>query len=73
MSSKSDSIPESSGDSNDQQGKSPWICPRCGHFVVRTTTNHAAHRCVGQSDDVDLIPYLSSEQAAAIRRTQPRL
>ena len=72
MSSESGSIPESGGDSNHHQGKSPWICPRCGHFVVRTT-NHAAHRCVGQSDDVDLIPYLSSEQAAAIRSTQPRL
>lgn len=62
----------SGGESDVKQGKVPWICPRCGHFLVRATAEYATHRCVGQDDDVELIPYLSSEQAEAIRRSRGR-
>ena len=55
----------------------PWICERCGHFMVSVTNEpHAEppqHDCATAGHPVVLATYKSSEQAAEIRqRLKPR-
>ena len=41
----------------------PWICPTCGHFIVRFDRVE----CQSCDGHPAMIPYTGSEQAAAIR------
>lgn len=43
----------------------PWICPRCGRFVVRTDPR----TCNTCTEPIDLIEYTGADQATSIRST----
>jgi len=53
-------------DSDSDTERRPWICPTCGHFLVRPD----AITCRRCSPAVPLVAYTGSEQADTIRRTQ---
>ena len=46
-----------------------WICPRCGHFIVRSTTPEGVptHDCGIAGGVVEFVPYVDSAQALQIR------
>jgi hypothetical protein len=46
-----------------------WICPRCGHFIVRSATPEGVptHDCGMASDVVEFVPYVDSAQALQTR------
>lgn len=49
----------------------PWICPCCGHFIVRREgASSARHCCNGSTDAVELIPYIDAAQAIGIRTAE---
>ena len=43
----------------------PWICPTCGHFIVRLDPTG----CTSCETGVMTVPYTGSEQADMIRRS----
>ena len=49
-------------------GDSPWICPRCAHFVVRVDASPETptHDCEVAGEAVELVPFLDSGQALEI-------
>lgn len=52
---------------NDQH---PWICPGCGHFIVRRgPSENPSHPCAAAGTSVEFVPYLDNEQALSIRRS----
>ena len=46
-----------------------WICPRCGHFIVRQTMPEGVptHDCGIAGGVVEFVPYVDSAQALQIR------
>ena len=51
----------------DQLG-APWICERCGHFMVLSgSIGRSTSHCKDTGSEHRLVPYQSSEQALAIR------
>lgn len=54
-----------------QSEHSPWICPGCAHFIVRSTGPEDApnHDCEAASGTVDFVPYIDSTQALRIRNS----
>lgn len=46
-----------------------WICPRCGHFIVRSTMSKGvpSHDCGIAGGVVEFVPYVDSAQALEIR------
>ena len=46
-----------------------WICPRCGHFIVRSTTSEGvpSHDCGVAGDAAEFVPYVDSAHALQIR------
>ncbi len=46
-----------------------WICPRCGHFIVRSMTPEGVpiHDCGIAGAVVEFVPYVDSTQALQIR------
>ena len=46
-----------------------WICPRCGHFIVRQAMAEGvlSHDCALTGDVVEFVPYVDSAQALQIR------
>ena len=46
----------------------PWICPGCGHFVVRNGRDSVPeHACSVVGTVVEFVPYIDSGQAMRLR------
>lgn len=46
----------------------PWICPNCGHFIVRSGTNVIpSHACAVSGTVTNFVPYIDNAQAMTIR------
>lgn len=54
--------------------ETPWICPSCAHFTVRQgeVVRAPTHDCSVAGLPVDLVHYVDSDQALAIRNNVSR-